>query len=321
MSDEETRLLDGIEEDEDNQHAQFCTLTGVRSSKGSAGTQRQMVNKTSLYERAKAKRASQHITYMFTAALTNTLLLSQIILGAALTALGASQSSHILIATFGALNTIIAGVVTYLKSRGQPMRARMFRDDLERVVDEIENSEVMWLGVTRRMHGYDSIRTDDEVSVRSEVARLTRLYDRALRASALSNPDSYSQQGSSSDGLTVLRARSPPSNLPTAAAPDSSRASDPAPSSVQPDSNHTDAKVASKAKDQELSATAAPSANGGSRTASTDPTTGDSNVNAPNPALVTAPDTSVAADMDEGPVTQEPKAQRPNADATATKKI
>lgn len=79
---------------------------------------------------------------MFTATLTNTLLMSQVVLGATLTALGASDSSRILIVVFGALNTVIAGLIAFLKSRGQPMRARMFRDDLERVVDEIENSAV-----------------------------------------------------------------------------------------------------------------------------------------------------------------------------------
>ena len=77
------------------------------------------------------------------ASFSTTALLAQVILGAAITALGASESSHILITVFGASNTVIAGIVAYLKSRGQPMRSRMFRDDLERVVDEIENSEMM----------------------------------------------------------------------------------------------------------------------------------------------------------------------------------
>jgi hypothetical protein len=132
------------------------------------------------------------------------MLLSQVILGAALTALGASESSHILITVFGAMNTIIAGLVAYLKSRGQPMRARMFRDDLERVVDEIENSEVMWLGISKGVLGYEDIdtgapkegeegkereRNPNAVTVRSEVARLTRLYDRAVRSNTANNPD------------------------------------------------------------------------------------------------------------------------------------
>ena len=143
-----------------------------------------------------------------TASLSNTMLLSQVVLGAALTALGASQSSHILITVFGAMNTIIAGLVAYLKSRGQPMRARMFRDDLERVVDEIENSEIMWLGIARNVSGYDEIGTDEhQVTVRSEVARLTRLYERAVQTNTANNPDMY-VTGSAFDGsTTALRTR------------------------------------------------------------------------------------------------------------------
>lgn len=38
------------------------------------------------------------------------------------------------------------------------MRSKMFRDDLDRVVDEIENSEIMWMGISRDVHGYDEVR-------------------------------------------------------------------------------------------------------------------------------------------------------------------
>ncbi|KAK3088961.1 hypothetical protein LTR53_019853, partial [Teratosphaeriaceae sp. CCFEE 6253] len=67
----------------------------------------------------------------------------------------------------------------------------MFRDELARIVDEIENSAVMWHGVAKGVHGYDAIDTNDEVTVRSEVARLTRLYDRAIKNSTINDPDSY----------------------------------------------------------------------------------------------------------------------------------
>lgn len=127
-------------------HEQFCRLAGVPPSNLPKDA-KQVIAKRSLYGRAIYKRDAQNRTYMLTAGLSNTLLLSQVVLGAALTALGGFGASHILITVFGALNTIIAGVVAYLKSRGQPMRAHMFRDDLDRVVDEIENSEVMWLGI------------------------------------------------------------------------------------------------------------------------------------------------------------------------------
>jgi len=131
---------------DDDLHKQFCKLIGIPPSDLSASDDRPSVPPKSLYGRALRQKRKQDVTYTFTAALSNTLLLSQVVLGAALTALGASESSHVLITLFGAANTIIAGVVAYLKSRGQPMRARMYRDDLERVVDEIENSEIMWRG-------------------------------------------------------------------------------------------------------------------------------------------------------------------------------
>jgi hypothetical protein len=184
-----------------NIHQEFCLLVGVPPSNGPKNAPRPAGFKRSLYGRATHKRDAQNATYLFTAALSNTLLLTQVVLGAALTALGASESSHILITVFGALNTIIAGLVAYLKSRGQPMRARMFRDDLDRVVDEMENSEVMWLGIHQGVHGYDEIAIDDSVSVRSEVARLTRLLDKAVRSNTMndrkSNPPSYTRLGPS----------------------------------------------------------------------------------------------------------------------------
>lgn len=130
----------------DDSHTQFCKLIGLPPMERLRKEGEQAIPQNSLYGRAVRMRNSQQYTYLFTAALSNTLLLAQVILGAALTALGASESSHVLITVFGALNTIIAGVVAYLKSRGQPVRARMFRDDLDRVVNEIENSETMWRG-------------------------------------------------------------------------------------------------------------------------------------------------------------------------------
>lgn len=250
MDTERTPLLgsqewfqDGTGEDP---HSQFCMLVGVPPSSLPPGAKPPKSGPTTLYKRATRDRSHQNITYTLTAALSNTLLLTQVILGATLTALGASESSHILITVFGVLNTVIAGLVAYLKSRGQPMRARMYRDDMERVVDEIENSEVMWLGISRGVHGYDQINTDGEVTVRSEVARLTRLYDRAVRTNTMNNPDMYmaGQFDSSQAGLrktgapapvpvpapiaaTPAAAAPPPPTVPVAADPDESPASAP----------------------------------------------------------------------------------------------
>ena len=235
MADETTPLLDDDDASSWDPHAQFCRLIGTAPP----DKHPHHLGDRSLYRRATQKRKAQNITYGLTASLSNTLLLSQVVLGATLTALGASESSHVLITIFGVLNTIIAGLVAYLKSRGQPMRARMFRDDLEHVVNEIENSETMWLGIKQNVHGYDEIDVDDKVSVRSEVARLTRLYEAAVKKYMQNNPDMYTAGGGLLDPITGLRAR-PGAGGPVPAAtttPDAANASsapDPSPASSAP---------------------------------------------------------------------------------------
>ena len=71
------------------------------------------------------------------------------------------------------------------------------------MVDEIENSEVMWLGISKGVHGYEDIATKSDrdgseakgnrnpnaVSVWSEVARLRRLYDLAVSKNVFNDPD------------------------------------------------------------------------------------------------------------------------------------
>jgi hypothetical protein len=221
MSDERTPLLHSQSyEDSNDTHGQFCELVGVPPSNLPPNS-KWSSRPTTLYKRATRELHSQNTTYMVTACLSNTLLLTQVVLGAILTALGASESSHVLITIFAVMNTVIAGLVAYLKSRGQPMRARMFRDDMERVVDEIENSEVMWLGISKGVLGYDEINTDGEVTVRSEVARLTRLYDRAVKTNTMNNPDIYMAGGGFDGTQAGLRARPLPSQptIPPQSAP------------------------------------------------------------------------------------------------------
>ncbi|KAI4157594.1 MAG: hypothetical protein LQ342_008164 [Letrouitia transgressa] len=236
MADETTPLLSDEQGFSSDPYQQFCLLVGVPPSDKPGHPS---PSDQSLYGRVFRKRKSQNRTYTFTAALSNTLLLSQVVLGATLTALGAislsqkvvcsaliilgaSESSHVLITIFGVCNTVIAGLVAYLKSRGQPMRARVFRDDLEHVVDEIENSKTMWLGVQNRVLGYDEIDVDDKVSIRSEVARLTRLYESAIKKYMQNNPDLYNTAGGALDPITGLKARPGRSAQlpPTAATPD-----------------------------------------------------------------------------------------------------
>lgn len=111
-------------------YKQFCYLVG--NSPADQPASKYIPPRDTLYYRALQHRRKQALIYALTRALTNTLLLAQVVLGTALTGLGAADSPGWLITVFGAANTIIAGLVAFLKSRGQPMRARMFRDDLVR---------------------------------------------------------------------------------------------------------------------------------------------------------------------------------------------
>ena len=107
----------------------------------------------------------------------------------------------------------------------------MFRDDLEHVVNEIQNSETMWLGIKHNIHGYNEIDVDDKVSVRSEVARLTRLYDAAVKKYMQNNPDMYTAGGGLLDPITGLRARpGAGGQVPAATTLDAANASAPDPS-------------------------------------------------------------------------------------------
>lgn len=100
---------------QDDYHTQFCHLVGIPPSNLPHDEESWPIGPKTLYGRALKMKRNQSTTYAITAGVSNILLLMQVVLGAAVTGLGASESSHILITLFGATNTIIAGVVAYLK--------------------------------------------------------------------------------------------------------------------------------------------------------------------------------------------------------------
>ncbi len=63
----------------------------------------------------------------------------QIGIGATLTAIGSTNSNtaRIAIVVLGAINTVVAGLLTFLKSRNQPNRALQFRNGLRGVYEDL----------------------------------------------------------------------------------------------------------------------------------------------------------------------------------------
>lgn len=73
--------------------------------------------------------------------LINSCLGLQVIIAAALTAMGAANTNHVSITAFGAINTVIAGTLTYLKGSGLPNRIRWYENEWKRVREYIEQRE------------------------------------------------------------------------------------------------------------------------------------------------------------------------------------
>ncbi|KAL5336863.1 hypothetical protein BJX70DRAFT_400204 [Aspergillus crustosus] len=88
--------------------------------------------------KAETKSASR---YKFHATLINTCLSVQIVVAAALTALGAARGPHNAITAFGAINTIVAGILTYLKGSGLPDRLKHYQNEWRNIREYIEQRE------------------------------------------------------------------------------------------------------------------------------------------------------------------------------------
>jgi hypothetical protein len=109
----------------------------------------------------------------------------QVIIGAAITALGPSGGDHILAITIlGALNTSIAGILALLKGRGLPQRLRRNVAELEKVLNHIEEQSILLRYGRRR----DS---NDEID--SLIEDTLRRYAIAENVIERNQPDTYTE--------------------------------------------------------------------------------------------------------------------------------
>ena len=65
----------------------------------------------------------------------------QIVVAAALTALGAAKASNGAVTVFGAINTVIAGFLTFIKGSGLPNRLKYFQHEWAKLREYIEQRE------------------------------------------------------------------------------------------------------------------------------------------------------------------------------------
>ncbi|KAH0541386.1 hypothetical protein FGG08_004150 [Glutinoglossum americanum] len=103
----------------------------------------------------------------------------QIVIAAALTALGASNGSHTAITAFGAFNTVIAGFLTFMKGSGLPNRLKYYQNEWTKVREYIEQRE--------RDFGLESCR----LNVEEEVRIVETMYEEVREDVEANTPDSY----------------------------------------------------------------------------------------------------------------------------------
>ncbi len=115
-------------------------LPGSSSSTKNRSSTRPAPN-LGIYTRIIHEESSARFQFYFAASVINTCYFGQICIAAALTALGASGSSNIAITVLGAANTVLAGVLTYLKGQGLPNRLRMYWTGLRKCREFIEEKE------------------------------------------------------------------------------------------------------------------------------------------------------------------------------------
>jgi hypothetical protein len=140
-----------MEDERNNQLANFRHMVGIHSTKGFSGASSATHNNLhfdgraapnlGIYNRVCHREAEAKRGFKFASMLINSCLGLQVIVAAALTAMGAANTNHGSITAFGAINTVIAGILTYLKGSGLPNRIRWYENEWKKVREYIEQRE------------------------------------------------------------------------------------------------------------------------------------------------------------------------------------
>ena len=126
--------------------------------------------------------------YWLVASTINILYLTQIVIGATATALGsagvrstATQARTTAITILTAIGTVVAGILAFMKSRGQPNRVRQLRNDLRKVQEYIRDMEMAF-----------SHPATTSVTVDDALEEVKRLYQTARVNAEINYPDTWS---------------------------------------------------------------------------------------------------------------------------------
>lgn len=148
----------------------FCRRVGIWPlSERDASMHRTGANKGTYQELLHAQTKTR-VEYYTTASLINMALFAQIIIAATVTAVSASNGPRMAITVLGALNTVLAGSLTWIKGQGLPDRLATYANELRRVREHIEDLE----------RQYEE-KPDFRLNVEEEAQKIYVMYDGARK--------------------------------------------------------------------------------------------------------------------------------------------
>ncbi|KAK0103501.1 hypothetical protein ONS95_005522 [Cadophora gregata] len=142
-----------------------------------------------IYARVIHNEGTAKVGYKYFSWLINGCLGLQIVVAAALTALGAAGGSRGAVTVFGAINTVFAGILTFLKGSGLPNRFKYYQTEWKRVREFIEQRE------------RDFSRPDCNLDVHAVVAMVESMYDEVKTELEASTPDRFAGHNSARKSL------------------------------------------------------------------------------------------------------------------------
>ena len=146
--------------------AKFQNLVGICSPsilQADPGLARPAPNE-GIYKRTCDEESQVKFRYILSNYVVNISMMLQILLGAAQPALGAGNGPKVAVAVLGAANTVMAGMLTYLKGQGLPTRLEQYLHLLRTLREHIEERE------------RELMEPDCPLDVDVELRRITKMY-------------------------------------------------------------------------------------------------------------------------------------------------
>ena len=162
--------------------ATFRRITGITSARDHVAGYRPAKN-LGIYARVVQNESEALSAFKLSASIINGCLGLQLVVAAALTALGAGNGPHGLVTAFGAVNTVIAGFLTYLKGSGLPNRHKFYASSWSKVREYMEQRE------------REFEREDCQLDVEEVVRKIEEMYEEVRQDVEANEPEAYTSTG------------------------------------------------------------------------------------------------------------------------------